>query len=717
MLNKKYRYIWLDFETTWLDPSKDEPIQIWIVEIDVHGVVISEFQSLIKPKKKTDELKDIVWFITGFSISDLEHAPSVEEIQLQISDFFGSNTVVVWHNVQFDLDFLKKYFPTLLYAFGIDTFQLSQTFVHYAPSHALEVVVQYLQEKDLIKVPVWNISFHNALYDAKNTLDLYMYCINRLSKLCEQYPNLTQFLVQDSTFFSKIFVVPRVEISKIIKFPVLERISPSHVSAKSQKTDFQVSSLEQAKRYYIWNVDIKNFLHGLMSQKNVILSFSNLQKLEIAKEILHQLWMKNLWFIREDQTINEQRFQEFLNKKVFSHEEVLFVIKYLSHLYSGYGTLDLNNKFDYQVYSFIKDTRVQVKYPLVLATHGSLFSILDDASHAYKDYSVCFFDVEQRYKSYNFFLSRPCDLYYTLNLIETLLYKQVLQSQLEGQETHKKSSLVVSSKLQDFYQFFQILIWELSIETKKLFTNTSQVSLQHDPMMWHSDFYKTSLCLNQIAWYIEWLKDDIEESDFIELSRQITHMLTVFDSLVTINKKMYGQSDFYFVYSENSKFTSWPEFVDLFKNVTIHFFSVTNKQCAALSVNEEKTLLPTLLFDGKFNDLINHLSNVFAGNVVLKKSVFIVSTQKEQSKKIFEEIYQKRIHEKASLLVENITWWVWKNIFKAKQEKAAKILIWWYSFLLHAYANKIHIDEILIFNVNGPSKQQILDDIRWYAFA
>gem|GEM_PF-6670774 len=31
-----------------------------------------------------------------------------------------------------------------------------------------------------------------------------------------------------------------------------------------------------------------------MSQKHLILSFSNLQKLEIAKEILHQLGVKNI---------------------------------------------------------------------------------------------------------------------------------------------------------------------------------------------------------------------------------------------------------------------------------------------------------------------------------------------------------------------------------------------------------------------------------------
>jgi DNA polymerase III epsilon subunit-like protein len=88
MLNKQYRYIGLDFETTGLDFTKDEPIQIGIVELDHTGKIIGEFQSLIKPDKKTDELKHIVGFITGLSISDLENAPSREEVQPQIEKFF-----------------------------------------------------------------------------------------------------------------------------------------------------------------------------------------------------------------------------------------------------------------------------------------------------------------------------------------------------------------------------------------------------------------------------------------------------------------------------------------------------------------------------------------------------------------------------------------------------------------------------------------------------
>jgi DNA polymerase III epsilon subunit-like protein len=88
LLNNKYRYIGLDFETTGLDITKDEPIQIGIIEFDENGKIIGEYQSLIKPDKKTDELKHIVGFITGLSISELEIAPTREKITEDIAKFF-----------------------------------------------------------------------------------------------------------------------------------------------------------------------------------------------------------------------------------------------------------------------------------------------------------------------------------------------------------------------------------------------------------------------------------------------------------------------------------------------------------------------------------------------------------------------------------------------------------------------------------------------------
>jgi hypothetical protein len=55
-------------------------------------------------------------------------------------------------------------------------------------------------------------------------------------------------------------------------------------------------------------------------------------------------------------------------------------------------------------------------------------------------------------------------------------------------------------------------------------------------------------------------------------------------------------------------------------------------------------------------------------------SYFIFSPKKEESKKIFEDLCKNNIHTKTTILVENITGGIGKNIFKAKQTKN-KIII------------------------------------------
>jgi hypothetical protein len=55
-------------------------------------------------------------------------------------------------------------------------------------------------------------------------------------------------------------------------------------------------------------------------------------------------------------------------------------------------------------------------------------------------------------------------------------------------------------------------------------------------------------------------------------------------------------------------------------------------------------------------------------------SYFIFSPKKDESKKIFEDLCKNDINKKATLLVENITGGIGKNIFKAKQTKN-KIMI------------------------------------------
>lgn len=91
-------------------------------------------------------------------------------------------------------------------------------------------------------------------------------------------------------------------------------------------------NLESQKKYYIGNIAIKDLLIALAANKNVILAFQNIQKLDIAKAVLNDIGIRNIGFMKEEQTINQEMFQKFLNKGKFSQEEILFIIKYLSHL-------------------------------------------------------------------------------------------------------------------------------------------------------------------------------------------------------------------------------------------------------------------------------------------------------------------------------------------------------------------------------------------------
>lgn len=713
MLNNKYRYIGLDFETTGLDVTKDEPIQIGIIELDHTGKIIGEYQSLIRPDKKTDELKHIVGFITGLSISELENAPTREEILPQIEKFFWENTIIIWHNIGFDIDFLNKYFPTLSYYKQIDTFTLAQAIVHYAPSYALDVLIENLKSEKL-----FNSIFseehhgeeksHDAFFDTKNSNKLFLYFIKYVYELINLYPNLVHIINQTQGIWKEILELNTYQDTPQIKvaFPALERIMANHTSMSKTTEGINTDNLENQKKYYIGNISIKELLTALAENKNIILAFQNIQKLDIAKSVLNDMGIKNIGFTKEDQTINQETFQKFLNKGVFSQEECLFVIKYLSHLKRGLGVLHLNNQSDYKIYYYIKDTRNQTKYPIILTTHHGLFTSMQDNEDMYKDYDICFFDTEQWYKSYNFFLSSPCDLYYTLNILESFIYQKKVDFQIQWSE---KSS--ETDELDQFVNMFQVYIGVLFNESTKLFIKTTANMVQHDPIREHGDFYQSNLLRKQLIDKKEGLKAILSQENYIILEKHLSHIQKVFDNVINVFKKMYGNGEFYFTYGEAQKFTDRKEFTDVFKNKVI-FFTNTNKQGIKLSDKEALTTQNIKVVPPIVDKLVAYIVEEVEkspDNI----SYFIFSPKKDESKKIFEDLCKNNIHTKATLLVENITGWIGKNIFKAKQTKN-KILIWWYNFILFLYANKVPLKEIILFNARGPSEQNILDDIKWY---
>lgn len=182
-----------------------------------------------------------------------------------------------------------------------------------------------------------------------------------------------------------------------------------------------------------------------------MLSFSTKAKLDIAKNILNDLGIKNIGFAKQDQTLNPQSLQKFVSKSNFTESEFSFLLKYFSHHHQGLGVLDLNSKENFEIYTALRDQRATIEYPIVLTTHGGLFSLLEDDSR-YADYQVVFFDASWRYKSFNLYLSRPYDPNYTLNYLDMLYYKYSLEAQ------YGNVSLEQLGQLEQFREFFTIFI-------------------------------------------------------------------------------------------------------------------------------------------------------------------------------------------------------------------------------------------------------------------
>ena len=94
-------YTVIDLETTGLDPSYDEIIEFAAIKVE-SGVVVSEFQSLVKPSLP---INGFITELTGITNEMLSTAPIMETILPRFLEFVGKSTIIA-HNANFDVNFL-----------------------------------------------------------------------------------------------------------------------------------------------------------------------------------------------------------------------------------------------------------------------------------------------------------------------------------------------------------------------------------------------------------------------------------------------------------------------------------------------------------------------------------------------------------------------------------------------------------------------------------
>ena len=178
----KVRYIAIDVETTGLDCTSDYITEIGLVLFN-NGVKVKEYSSLIKIPVL---IPSQIVALTGITNEMVFNAPKEEQVYSEVAEFLkdalDEKTILVAHNANFDMGFIKRalerygYIGVLRY---VDTLTISRKYVRGLFNYKQDSVATYFN--------IVNEEAHRALTDADT-------CGRILSKLLEVYENHNQII-------------------------------------------------------------------------------------------------------------------------------------------------------------------------------------------------------------------------------------------------------------------------------------------------------------------------------------------------------------------------------------------------------------------------------------------------------------------------------------------------------------------------------------------
>lgn len=135
-------YIVFDLETTGLDPSWDSIIEIGAIHY-ANGNEVDRFQTLVNPGW---EIPEFITDLTGITNEMVSDAPYIEE-SLPLFIEYAGNSVLVGHNVNFDVNFVYDNWLRQTGAYFnndfIDTMRIARKLLKTLPHHRLQDLKEY----------------------------------------------------------------------------------------------------------------------------------------------------------------------------------------------------------------------------------------------------------------------------------------------------------------------------------------------------------------------------------------------------------------------------------------------------------------------------------------------------------------------------------------------------------------------------------------------
>jgi len=211
------KYCFLDLETTGFEPSKDSIIEVSLVVIE-NDVEIGRVDRVIIPDKSP--MSDFVSQLTGIDQTEIDSdgvyfTEVKDEVQALVK-----GTVIVGHNIDFDINFLKGNGIDMTDVERLDTHELARILLPKESSFALEVLTK--------NYGFAHESAHRAMSDVLASKRLFEMLLERIEALPTEFlEQINGFLCHETTWFARHLFLEATGNPASQKRPAEEKIVTS----------------------------------------------------------------------------------------------------------------------------------------------------------------------------------------------------------------------------------------------------------------------------------------------------------------------------------------------------------------------------------------------------------------------------------------------------------------------------------------------------------
>ena len=301
-------YMVFDIETTGLSNKNDKIIEIGAVKIK-DGKVIDKFSTFVNPGRI---IPDKITELTGIHDYMVKDAPPIEKVLPEFMDFIG-DSIVVAHNANFDVSFIKKNCKDLGLDFNstvVDTIPLCKFLYPELKRYKLNVVAKHLG------IPLLN--HHRAVEDAKTTGDILLRAfkdlkekeIFNLDTLNEEYfKNLD--IKKAPTYHVIVLVKNKVGLKNLYKL-----VSESHLNYFYKRPRMPKSLINKYREGLI----IGSACEAGQVYKEVLMDKSQEELKEVVRfyDYLEIQPIKNNYFMIRNGIVKDEEELKDINKKIYN---------------------------------------------------------------------------------------------------------------------------------------------------------------------------------------------------------------------------------------------------------------------------------------------------------------------------------------------------------------------------------------------------------------